>query len=202
MQLSETPDSIRHFWFGDLPGDDQVAAAQSKLWWGKTPAQDQAVRQRFEASLQAASSGALDAWLRAPLGRLALILLADQFTRMAYRDTPQAFALDALARRWSQQGIDLGQQAQLRPVEQVFFYMPLMHSEDLADQAQSVALFEALGQAAPTAQRTPFEGNLRFARQHQAIIARFGRFPHRNLLLGRTSTTQELVFLQEPGSSF
>lgn len=202
MQSSETPDSIRHFWFGDLPDDGEVAAAQSKLWWGKNPAQDQAVRQRFEPSLQAAASGELDVWLHEPLGRLALILLADQFTRMAWRDTPKAFGLDTLASRWSQQGVDLGQHVQLRPIEQVFFYMPLMHSETLAEQAHCVSLFDALVKVAPAAHRTLFEGNLDFARRHQAIIDRFGRFPHRNLTLGRTSTAEELAFLQQAGSSF
>ncbi|MGY8903931.1 MAG: DUF924 family protein [Burkholderiales bacterium] len=200
--LAESPASISQFWFGDLADAAQVAAAQSSLWWGKNPAQDAEVHQRFAPSMQAASRGELDGWLLKPPGRLALILLADQFTRMAWRDTPQAFALDPLALHWSQQGVALGQHHLLRPIEQVFFYMPLMHAEALADQAHCITLFTALVQATPAAQRATFQRNLDFAQRHHAIIARFGRFPHRNLLLGRASTVEELAFLQEPGSSF
>lgn len=202
MQPLESPQSIRQFWFGDLPDDSLVASTQAKLWWGKDPAQDAAVRQRFAPGMQAAAQGQLDGWLAEPAGRLGLILLADQFPRMAWRDTPHAFALDPLARRLTQQGLALGQHLQLRPTERVFFYMPLMHAEALAEQAQCVALFADLVQAAPAAQRTLFKNNLSFAKRHEAIIARFGRFPHRNSILGRASSAQELAFLQEPGSSF
>lgn len=197
-----SPESIREFWFGISEDDAQVAAAQSKLWWSKNAAVDSAMRQRFEPSVKQAGRGYLDDWLSEPRSRLALILLADQFTRNIYRNTAQMYALDPLALAWCKYGIDNGAVLQLRPIERIFFFMPLMHSESLKDQQRCVALFEELSLAVPEAQRKPFDSSLDFARKHRDIVARFGRFPHRNLLLDRKSTAKEVVFLQEPGSSF
>lgn len=197
-----SPQSIREFWFGNSEDDAQVVAAQSKLWWSKNAVVDAAMRQRFEPSVKQAARGHLDDWLSEPQSRLALILLADQFTRNIYRNTARMYALDSLALAWCKYGIDNGAAGQLRPIERVFLYMPLMHSESLKDQQGSVALFEELSLAVPEAQRKPFDGSLDFARRHRDVIARFGRFPHRNALLQRTSTAKETAFLQEPGSSF
>jgi uncharacterized protein (DUF924 family) len=198
----ETKNTILEFWFG-LKTDDQVVAEEhSKLWWSKHPDTDEQIRQRFETCIAQAAVHALDAWAAAPTGRLALILLTDQFPRNAYRDTPQAFAFDPLALSWSREGIRNDVHRQLRPIERVFLYMPLEHSESLEDQQQSIALFEELADVVSPEHRRTFNGYVRFARRHREIIERFGRFPHRNRILGRASSPAELAFLQEPGSSF
>jgi uncharacterized protein (DUF924 family) len=198
----ETPDTIHAFWFGGDPDDAQLAAGRSKLWWSKDPAVDAAMRQRFGPWLARAAARALDDWLATPVGRLALILLTDQVPRNIHRGTPRAFAFDALARHWCEEGIAAGQDEALRPLERVFFYLPLEHSESLADQERAVALFRTLAQAAPAGARKTFDGFLDYALRHREVIARFGRFPHRNRVLARASTARELVFLAEPGSSF
>lgn len=198
----ETSGSIREFWFGTSADDAAVAREKSALWWAKDAATDQLMRERFSDCITMAAGGVLDGWLRNAHGRLALILLCDQFPRNIYRDTPQAFAFDALARAWSKDGIREGIDKLLRPIERVFFYLPLEHSESLADQHQSVALFEALADSVAADSRKDFAGYVDFAKHHRAIIERFHRFPHRNALLGRTSSAEEMAFLQGPGSSF
>lgn len=198
----ETPGSIRRFWFGDNNGDAAVAADKSSLWWSKNPETDALIRKRFEATVAMAGQRELDGWAATPEGRLALILLTDQFPRNIYRDSGKAFAFDALARAWCKEGLALGADAMLRPIERVFFYLPLEHSESVADQARAVELFQSLAaQSAPDA-KASFDGFLDFARRHKIIIDRFGRFPHRNRLLDRASTPEEAAFLAQPGSSF
>lgn len=206
---TETAASIRRFWFGaDLDADGgerddaAVAAAQSPMWWRKAPETDRAIRERFATALARAAAGELDTWAATPRGRLALILLTDQFPRNIHRDTAQAFAYDGLARAWCVDGLAQGADRTLRPIERVFFYLPLEHSESLADQERAVALFRALAEQADAASRATFDGYLDYAERHRDIIARFGRFPHRNRLLGRPSTEAETAFLREPGSSF
>jgi uncharacterized protein (DUF924 family) len=204
----ETPQSIQEFWFGadadanDSADDDAIANRQSALWWRKDAAVDDAIRTRFAGRLAQAAAHALDAWADTPSGRLALILLTDQFSRNMYRGTPASFATDALARQWCMEGLARGEQRRLRPIERVFFYLPLEHSEALEDQQRAVTLFQALVAEVPAGQRASFDGFLRFAERHRDVIARFGRFPHRNAILGRPSTPEELAFLSEQGSSF
>ncbi|BAL22524.1 DUF924 family protein [Azoarcus sp. KH32C] len=204
----ETPASICRFWFGTDtaartgPDDAAVAARQAKLWWRKDRETDGVIRRRFAAWLDRAAAGELDDWVATPRGRLALILLTDQFSRNMHRDTAQAFAYDPLARRWCVEGLAAGANAALRPIERVFFCLPLEHSESLADQQRVVALFGRLADEVPDAGRATFDDYTDYAIRHRDIIARFGRFPHRNRLLGRTSTDDEIAFLREPGSSF
>ena len=119
-----------------------------------------------------------------------------------YRDTAQAFAYDGLARTWCTEGLAIGIDQELRPIERVFFYLPLEHAESLEDQDRCVALFERLLQDVPPGQRPVFEGFYDFALRHRVIIERFGRYPHRNAILGRPSSPEEAAFLQEKGSSF
>lgn len=203
---AETPESVLAFWFGGAPdptaGDAAIATRQSALWWKKDPATDAAIRTRFAAWTTRAASGALDHWAYTPRGRLALIVLTDQFPRNMYRDTPQAFAFDALARSWCRQGLLRGDDQALRPIERLFFCLPLEHAEDLADQQQMLALMHALAAQVPAADAETFAGFVHYAERHLAVIARFGRFPHRNTILGRASTPEEAVFLTQPGSSF
>ena len=208
---TESSASILAFWFGEdaAAGNaaeiSAVAGRQSALWWGKSTETDQSIKTRFEASLQAASRNELDDWADTAQGMLALILLLDQFPRNMYRDTAEAFAFDELARQCVHLGLAQGFDQQLSPLQRVFFYMPLEHSEDIDDQEYSVQLFRALAKQiakeAPAAKETA-DGYLRFADRHHAIVERFSRFPHRNAILGRASTAEEVAFLKEPGSSF
>lgn len=191
------------FWFGDDADDSARANRQAPLWWGKNSDTDALLSRRFGDLMVAAATGKLDAWAEVPVGRLALILLLDQLPRNIHRGTPGAFAHDPLARDLCLKGLTLGADKALSPLGRVFFYLPLEHAESREQQARSVTLFEGLAaeQATGTAQAT-FEGFADFARRHQVIVERFGRFPHRNTILARTSTPEEVAFLQQPGSGF
>lgn len=178
-----TPESILHFWFEELAPAQQFA---------KDAALDAAIAQRFGATLQAAAGGELSGWRQSARGRLAEIVVLDQFSRNVYRDTPRAFAQDGMALVLAQEALAQGLDARLEPAQRAFLYMPYMHSESPRVQEESVRLFTALGNL----------GSLHFAHAHRDIIARFGRYPHRNAALGRASTAEELAFLQQPGSSF
>ena len=175
--------SILHFWFTELT---------PKHHFAKDAAIDEAIRTRFGATLEAAARCELFGWRTTPEGRLAEVLVLDQFSRNIYRDMPRAFAQDALALTLAQELVASGQDRSLPLAQRSFAYMPYMHSESALVHAQAVVLFDQPG----------MEDNLRFEQRHQAIIARFGRFPHRNAILGRESTPEELAFLNEPGSSF
>ena len=198
----ETPESILEYWFGSDPDNANVAAERASLWWSKNPTVDEEIRRRFESSVLQAASGRLNDWASESKGLLALILLTDQFPRNMYRDSAEAFAFDANALAWCLEGITAGLNRTLRPVEQVFFYLPLEHSESLEHQERSVSLFQKLCGIVNAEQKSVFESFLNFAVRHRNIIARFGRFPHRNKILGRPSTAEELAFLAQPGSSF
>jgi uncharacterized protein (DUF924 family) len=203
--MIETAASIHDFWFGKdfaAANDSQVAERQAKLWWGKDAQIDAAMGQRFAPLLEQAAMGTLDTWAASAGGLLSLVLLTDQFSRNIHRGKPQAFAADPLARRLAHQGLLSGATASLRPIEQVFMLLPFEHSEDLVEQQLSVREFEALAKSAPEPERKRMDGYLDYARRHLEIIARFGRFPHRNAILGRASTPEEIKFLQQPGSSF
>lgn len=195
--------SLLDFWFGDDADDATRAKRQAPLWWGKSSETDALIASRFGVLAEAAATGALAHWAEVPVGRLALILLLDQLPRNIHRATPGAFAQDPLARDLCLKGLSLGADKALSPLARVFFYLPLEHAESHEQQVRSVTLFEALAaeQAGGPAQAT-FAGFADFARRHQLIIERFGRFPHRNAILGRTSTPEEAEFLQQPGSGF
>ena len=177
------PQSILHFWFTELT---------PKQHFAKDAALDEAIRARFGATLEAAAKCELFAWRATPEGRLAEVLVLDQFSRNVYRDTPRAFAQDALALALAQELVAIGQDRNLPLAQRSFAYMPYMHSESALVHAQAVTLFAQPG----------MEDTLRFELKHKAIIDRFGRYPHRNTIFGRESTPDELVFLSEPGSSF
>jgi uncharacterized protein (DUF924 family) len=177
------PQPILYFWFEEL---------NPKQHFIKDAALDEIIRTRFGSTLEAAARCELFAWRATPEGRLAEIIVLDQFSRNIYRDTPRAFAQDALALVLAQELVASGQDRSLPQAQRVFAYMPYMHSESALVHEQAVLLFTQLG----------IQDNLNFELRHKAIIDRFGRYPHRNALLGRTSTPQELAFLSEPGSSF
>ncbi|WP_293776127.1 DUF924 family protein [uncultured Oxalicibacterium sp.] len=200
--MTETPESILTFWFGTSKDDATTAEEKSKLWWSKDEHADQEIRRRFESSTEAVARGDLDDWAATPHGVLAMVLLADQFPRNMYRGLPESFAFDTLALRWTLHALERGMDNTLRPIERVFLYLPLEHSESLADQQRSVFLFEQLLREVPEEQKKTFAGFVDFAQRHRDIIARFGRFPHRNAILERESTAEEQAFLKQPGSSF
>lgn len=190
-------DRILAEWFGELDAQGLADEAHVRRWFTKDPAFDEFLRETFGALVEAALAGDLDAWAATPRGALARILLLDQMTRNIFRDTPKMFAGDALGRAATEAAIAAGFDERLRPHERAFLYMPLMHAEDLAVQERCVACFESLARIHET-----FAGQVDYAEQHRDIVARFGRFPHRNELLGRASTDEERAFLKEPGSSF
>jgi uncharacterized protein (DUF924 family) len=195
-------DELLELWFGETSDDVETGEKQAELWWGQSPETDEMLGARFGRATSAAASGALDHWTGSPRGRLALILLLDQLPRVIHRGTPGAFATDEKARRVATQGLESGADRLLRPIERVFFYLPFEHSEDIADQERSIELFEALAADVPDAWRKTFDFYLEFAVRHRDIVRRFGRFPHRNDILGRESTPEEIEFLKEPGSGF
>jgi uncharacterized protein (DUF924 family) len=187
-------EALIDFWFG--PPSSPERMRPRAVWFEPEGAFDAALRQRFLADHERAAAGALAAWQAVPESCLALVLLLDQLPRNLFRGTPRAFATDPLARQAARQAIDAGFDRGLPPVWRWFFYLPFEHAEDLADQALSLALHASLPEDGDKAEV------LRYARGHYDIIARFGRFPHRNRILGRASTPEEDAFLRGPGSAF
>jgi uncharacterized protein (DUF924 family) len=200
--LVEAYDVIHQFWFGPEPDDAVVAQQKSNLWWAKKNQHDQEIQRRFSAYVDMAARGELDSWTKSARPLLVLILLTDQFPRNIYRNTPKAFRFDTLAQTWCLHGIRQGMDKGLRPIERIFFYLPLEHAESMEHQEQSVQLYTKLLQETPENQADIFKGYLAFALRHRSVVARFGRFPHRNAILGRASTLEETAFLRQPGSSF
>ena len=180
---------ILDFWFGDRTG-------VRGEWFRKDPRFDEAIRTRYGTAVEAALAGAYGGWTDAPHGALALVLLLDQFTRNIFRGTPRMFAGDARALAVAEAAVAAGLDAALDPHERSFLYLPCEHSEDPAVQERSLALFARL------AEDTGLAAPLDWAARHAAVIRRFGRFPHRNEVLDRASTPEEVVFLAEPGSRF
>jgi len=200
--MTADPESVLAFWFGAPGSAAEVAGRQGKLWFGKSPVNDQRVIEHFTDTLAAASQGGLDHWADTPRGRLALMIVLDQFPHHLHRDRPQAFATDPQALALSLAALAAGEDRQLAPIERVFLYLPLEHAESVAMQDRSVALYETLAREAAADERALFDDFLDYARRHRDVVARFGRFPHRNAILGRPSTPEELEFLKQPGSRF
>jgi uncharacterized protein (DUF924 family) len=195
-------DELLRFWFGDSSDDAEAASAQAGLWWGKDPDTDEEIGARFGMLETAGAAGTLDHWRGSPRGRLALILCLDQLPRVIHRGTPAAFAQDAKARQVSERGLESGADRLLRPIERVFFYLPFEHSESVDDQERSVALFGELAAGVRPEWRETFDNFLDYAVRHKEIIDRFGRFPHRNAVLGRVSTPAEREYLDDPDAGF
>ena len=189
-----TPQDVLDFWFGvsGSPGHGKPR----DVWFRKSDAFDQAVRERFLAVYELAAGGRLAAWGEAPHALLALIIVCDQFPRNMFRNDARAFATDAQALAAAERMVELGWDMQLAPIGRQFAYLPFEHAEDLALQHRGLELF------AHVTEDSALAGAPVWARKHLDIIARFGRFPHRNAILGRTSTPEEIEFLKQPGSSF
>lgn len=200
--MEKLRDELLEFWFGDHSDDAVTAKSQAELWWGHRAETDDVLQSSFGSAASSAAAGVLDHWTGSPRGRLALILLLDQLPRSIHRGRSAAFAQDSKARKVAMQGLESGADRLLRPIERLFFYLPFEHSEELADQDRSVALFSELVAEVPEMLRETFAGFVDYAVQHREVVAQFGRFPHRNQVLGRESTPEEKAFLEQPGSSF
>lgn len=194
-------EKIHQFWFGQLL-DPGVIPARSTFWFQPSEAFDKEIRENFANILENAAQGKCDSWKATPQGMLSLIILFDQFPRNMFRGTARAFAYDRFAVEVAKSLTTSGLDKKLFPIERTFAYLPFEHAEDLAVQYESERLFAELSKECPDKVREYFEDNLRYAVRHREIIERFGRFPHRNSILGRKSTPEEIAFLKEPMSSF
>ena len=196
------PEEVLRFWFGELDGDGMAAPATVKRWWTRDPAFDAEIRVRFGIVQRRIARGEAADWLENPRGRLAAVIALDQLSRNMYRGSGEMFSADETALDIVRAAIDGDDEAHLATAERTFLYMPFMHSERLEDQERCVELFETLAESLEGQARETVKGNVGFAVRHRDIVARFGRFPHRNALLGRASTAEEEEFLKQPGSSF
>jgi len=195
-------EAVLTFWFGELDARGLADPELERRWFQGGPAFDEAIRERFLSLHGEVSEGAAASWLDSARGRLALVVVLDQFSRNLFRGTPGMFAYDAQALDGANQALDEGDDRQASFCERAFLYMPFMHSEKLADQERCVALFEAFREQVDPPLRERVTNSLGFAERHRDIVRRFGRFPHRNAILERTSTEAEIEFLRQPGSSF
>ncbi|MBV6824461.1 DUF924 family protein [Pseudomonas sp. PD9R] len=193
---------LLEWWFGTAETARAIAADKGKLWFGKRDSQDLEARTRFGDWVEQALAGGLTEWAQRPEGWLALVLLLDQLPRMIFRDTPKSFSGDIRAQALVAQGIAADFDRQLQPIQRVFIYLVFEHSENLAVQNECISRYIDLVAQQPEIDRALFADYLDFAEKHQKVIAQFGRFPHRNAVLGRTSTAEEVVFLSKPGSRF
>ena len=200
--IDQQASEILQYWFGDDGGNDKLIEQRSQFWFGKSEQTDREIKSRFQDDVERLIAGNFDHWLVQPEGRLACIILIDQFCRQIYRDTAQAFKYDSLALSYCLDGIMLKHDVSLTRPQRSFYYLPLEHSESLEDQDLSVAKFQALADDAPIANKPAYEYTLDYALRHRQVIERFGRFPHRNRILGRPSAPEETEFLKQPGSSF
>ena len=189
-----TYQAVLDFWFGKA--DSEGFGKPIKAWFIKSDTFDQAIQNQFGRLLEQAILGELDDWQEQPLSCLALVIVLDQFSRNLFRKQPQAFAQDAQALTIAKRAIAQGFDQQMLPVQRLFFYLPFEHSEAIADQIESLRLFNTL------ANEPGCESFIRYAQKHYDVIEKFGRFPHRNEILGRFNTPAEEEFLKQPGSSF
>ena len=195
-------DEILQYWYGDFVQEGQAVEERAKFWFGKSDLVDKEIKDRFSGDVEHVINGENHHWLQQPKGRLACIILLDQFCRQIFRDTSRAFEYDPMALKFCLDGIGMGHDLALTRPLRYFYYLPLEHSENLEHQKQCVAAYQAMADEAPVEFRRIYDDAVGYADKHLVIIERFGRFPHRNRILGRTSTPQELEFLKQPGSSF
>jgi uncharacterized protein (DUF924 family) len=200
--MNQDPEEILSFWFGETSASPDELIARSKLWFLSDPDFDESIRSRFGGLPEIASQGRLDGWRDEPRSCLALVLILDQFPRNLFRGSARAFGYDAQARMVANLAIGNGFDGDLDPLEAIFLYLPLEHSESLADQERSVVLFECLQARAEPARASIFATCADYAKQHRDVILRFGRFPHRNSVLGRKEKRAEQSFLSRGGASF
>jgi len=203
-RMDETIESVLTFWFGNGLNSVTINEEKKAMWWGKNSGVDAEIEHRFQQLAQAVSRAELEHWRESAKGLLASIICTDQFPRNMFRDSGKAFAWDEKARSLAREAVATGVDKSLLTIQRVFVYMPYEHSESLEDQEECLKLFAELAEDAVTEGEPGdmYQSFVGFAKRHHEIIARFGRFPHRNHLLGRDSTDEEKKFLTQPGSSF
>jgi uncharacterized protein (DUF924 family) len=199
-QLS--PEEILQFWFAGAASDPARTAARNEFWFTPSSTTDALIRERFAPAVDSAARGELAAWEDAPHSALALVLLLDQYPRNIWRGSARAFAHDPQALKTAQRAVASGYLRQLTPVEQAFLILPYQHAESIENQRDSVRLSDEITQAAPPAWRSLMEYYAKYAKQHLELVERFGRFPHRNRVLGRESTAEEIAYLSAGGATF
>jgi uncharacterized protein (DUF924 family) len=197
--LPERAQALIDFWFG--PSDDPEHENHRQIWFKSTPEYDARLRDLFLADYERAAAGALDAWEAAPESALALLLLLDQIPRNIFRASPRAYATDAAARGVADRALARGFDRHFPKPWRKFFYLPFHHSEDLADQRRSIELFESVREDRDPDDREEQGGLRRYGLAYVEVIARFGRFPHRNAILGRASTPEEVAFMERVKAS-
>ncbi len=195
MTDATNPQAVLDFWFA-AEGEAEHGAVR-ELWFRKSDDTDRQIGERFGALIERALRGELEAWAAEPQAALAQIVLLDQFTRNSLRDTPRAFAGDKRALAAAMAMVGSRQDETLLPVQRVFVYLPFEHAEGMVMQEEALRLFTRLATEAPELQNM-----LDYAQRHHDVVQRFGRFPHRNVILGRQSTAEEIEFLKQPGSGF
>lgn len=198
----EDVEKVLSFWFGELDDKGHARPETTKRWFSKNSDFDREIKKEFEPIHRAIRDDKCEKWLETPRGRLAYVIVLDQLSRNMYRGTSDMFAQDERALKAACDGIDRGDDKKLGIDERLFLYMPLVHAEDRDVQDRSVYVFTQMRDEAPPELRERIGENLRYAQMHRDIILRFGRFPHRNSILDRTSTAEEVQFLTEPNSSF
>ncbi len=196
-------EQVLEFWFGASGADGSLDPGKQKMWFGDGRQYDAGIRERFGALHERAARGDLHGeWAATPHGTIALVVVLDQFSRHIHRGTPAAFAQDPAAQRLVGAGRGRNTDRDLIPAQRAFVYIPLEHAEDIEMQRLGVRCFDGLARVVPEARRKEYESFLDYAQRHLAIIQRFRRFPHRNQVLGRQSTKEEIEFLKQPGSAF
>ena len=193
---------VLQFWFGDVDSLGRSDVMHSRRWFMKDEAFDRELADRFGDTYADVRGGLREAWLDDPRGRVAYVIVLDQFARNMFRATARAFEGDRQALAAAVEGVARHDDVALTVSERSFLYMPYMHSEDIGMQERSVALFTELAADAPSELRGSMVAAVQYAEKHHEIIARYGRFPHRNTVLGRQSTPEEIAFIAQPGSGF
>jgi uncharacterized protein (DUF924 family) len=194
--MTDKVHELLNFWFGNLGSADLPTSDRTNLWFGENEIVKQKLLHAFTTEYQAASSGDLIEWAKTPRGRLALIILLDQFSRYIHRQSSQAFAYDEVARKLCIDGLREKMDQSLTLIERVFFYMPLVHSEDSQSQEKSIRLYQELVSLSMSETTQIYQLFLAYAYAHFRVIKEFGRFPQRNKVLGRQSTEAEVAFLK------
>jgi uncharacterized protein (DUF924 family) len=201
--MAKQPADVLAFWFGNPEQEDPAYLnGRQKFWFSKSDETDATIHREFGDLIEQACKGKLEEWENDASSRLALILILDQFSRNCFRDTPSAFSQDTRALQLALEALENGMYESLSPIKRMFYLMPLEHAEDLAIQEQCVAEFEKVCDLVEGSTKETFRDFSRYAVAHRDVIAQFGRFPHRNQILGRESTPEEKVYLAKPGSGF
>lgn len=198
----EQIETVLHYWFGPLEGPTDIDRSKNALWWAGDEATDADIRGRFGELVARATAGDLAHWTDSPRGALALIILLDQFTRNLGRGSARAYVGDAMALKVCEQAIAHGHDEQLRPIERSFSYMPMMHAEDTTIARRSIEVYTQLSNDIAALGIEGYPDSRAHAQTHADIVLRFGRYPHRNELLGRASSAEELAFMADGGPSF